>query len=323
MREMSEQERNDNAALHKVSGGSRSTAVLDLAAAWVVRALDRRDVPSVLLRGPALRVHVYRDVEREYGDIDLLVPSDAWSAAVGCVEEDLGFSRVRVNVEPLGHAVVFRNPRGIEVDLHRQVIGATVEDAVTWRVVLERSNKLSLGAIDVRIPDLPTSLVVVALHAAHHGAVKARTLKDLARAIDSADMKSWRAALEVAEQLGARDAFAAGLHLDARGRDLCASLGIDRPRSAAIRLRADSAPRSAWEFAGFLDLSPKEKLAAILKLLFPPRHVLLYRTWAGFFARRSATLALAWPIWWLRLIFQLPRAIRWYRRDRRSHEMIR
>jgi hypothetical protein len=46
---------------------------LDATAAKVVEALERQQIPAILLKGPALTRWLYdRRIERSYGDVDLL-----------------------------------------------------------------------------------------------------------------------------------------------------------------------------------------------------------------------------------------------------------
>jgi putative nucleotidyltransferase-like protein len=87
-------------------------------------AFERRHIPFVVLKGPALAHALYPDPSwRPFGDLDLLVRTPDWRAACS-VLAGLGFRRelpepVAGFDERFGKAATHTGPGGLQVDLHR------------------------------------------------------------------------------------------------------------------------------------------------------------------------------------------------------------
>ena len=82
---------------------------------------------------------------------------------------------------------------------------------------------------DGRDPDEAARCLIVALHAAHHGAAEDAPLYDLERAVAVAGRTSWAKALELARAAGAETAFLIGLALVPSGELLRTDFGLAPP----------------------------------------------------------------------------------------------
>ena len=88
---------------------------------------DRRGVPFVVLKGPALAHSLYPDPSwRPFGDLDLLVRTQDWRTACAILAE-LGFRRELPEPaagfdERFGKAATHMGPDGQQLDLHRALV---------------------------------------------------------------------------------------------------------------------------------------------------------------------------------------------------------
>jgi hypothetical protein len=100
----------------------RQATIWDLERDEVCRLLSRAGVSTVLLKGVALRLTAYHDpVEREFADIDVLVPKEAVSRAVTALE-GRGYvleshDRIELYLEH-HHHLLLTHPRGFVVEVH-------------------------------------------------------------------------------------------------------------------------------------------------------------------------------------------------------------
>lgn len=290
-------------------------AVVDLAGSRVIRLLRAVGVETVLLKGPATRFHLYGSEARSYRDVDLLVSPASWSVAVRAIES-LGRQQPESWADRLSHSLTWHDPYGIGIDLHRRVAGAEVEDHVGWNVLLACTQTTTVASTCVRIPNRAATLAIVALHAAQHGTEKEKPLLDLARALAVADLDAWREALAIADRLGARESFSAGLRLAPDGVQLCQELELEVPTRATVRLRATSTPY-ADAIATLRELSPAARRSVLSGLLVPSVEELRNRPSTRVLARRRATIPLAVCVRWLHLGWKLGGAVRPYLRARR------
>jgi hypothetical protein len=124
-------------------------------------------------------------------------------------------------------------------------------------------------------------------------------IAELDRALAVADDDLWRGAAELARELDATDAFAAGLSLTDAGRRLAARLRLSPTRSAEAALHATTPPPVAL---GFEQLAQADGVRARLeivwrKLVPPPAFI---RRWDPSASEGRAALARAYlrrPIW--------------------------
>lgn len=245
---------------------------VDATTAEVVRGLREEGCPAILLRGPVLRRALYGDgAHRAYVDTDLLVPPRDFARA-GDVLRRLGFSLVFDHgdhawvVEP--HAQEWgRAPHG-HVDLHWHLPGCVVGGDRCWEILRAHTEPIAVLGVEVQAPTHAAIPLIVALHAAHHGTTTPKPLDDLDRALDRLDIETWRAAASLADELGAAEAFAAGVRLLPKGGLLASSLGLTDAVSARRRLMASSQPPVALGLLRILEADGR-RLEAIRDSLFP------------------------------------------------------
>jgi hypothetical protein len=216
--------------------------VVDLVASEVVAALGAREVRSILLKGPSFASWLYRDGGvRPYADVDLLVaPQD-----VTVAEDVLGELGFRHLYDSWPYFL-----RGSDqVDLHCSLKGVEARENLLWQVLTATTEPQEVGGLVMEVLAPPGRALHVALHAAQHGPDWATPMEDLRRALDMLSFYTWEAAADLAEQLVATAAFAAGLRLLPAGEHIADRLSLDRKASAQTVLRSKSPPPLALGFA--------------------------------------------------------------------------
>jgi hypothetical protein len=225
----------------------------DVVAAEVGEAFRTAGVASILLRGPSIARHLYGEGElRPYGDVDLLV-APAVMAQAEQLLADHGFAHSAVlgqrpDDRPAWSRTWQRATDGAEVDLHMTIVGIGAAPNEVWAVLAESVEPVEVARARLDGLNAEATLVVVALHAAHHGTELRQPLVDLARAIERFPTTTWTAAAELADRLAAMPAFAAGLRLLPAGAALAERLGLPDAASAEVVLRAGGAPPMALGF---------------------------------------------------------------------------
>ena len=294
---------------------------VDSATAEVLSAFRAAGVESILLKGASSVRWLYGDGEgRAYGDCDLLLrPGDSETAAEQL--RGLGFFpelEERDMPDWWQHAVTWgRADDRTVIDLHRTLPGVGVDAERLWSTLSAGTETLLVGGFPARVLPIPGRALHLALHAAQHGTRLSVVLADLELAVARADESVWRGAAELAELLGAMDAFAAGLRLVPAGWALAARLDLPFERATHVELRASNAPPSALTIeqlahAGGL----RARLAIVRHKVAPPATYM--RRWSPRAGRNRFWLALAYarrPIWLLR---RTPRALRTWRQGRRA-----
>jgi hypothetical protein len=222
-------------------------ATLDAALGRVARALVEAEVACVLLKGAAVAGWLYGPGEaRRYEDLDLLVAEDNLEPA-GRALGSLGFAP-RVAPEPLlsvnRHHLAWECPAdGVLVELHWTLVGVGQPPGVAWGILSERTDRILVGGVEVRVLSAAARTLHLALHSAQHeGAVG--PLEDLERGIARLEFGVWDAARDLAGRLDAMSAFAAGLRSSPEGAALAVRLGLPAA-SAYWTLRAGGAPAGA------------------------------------------------------------------------------
>jgi hypothetical protein len=293
----------------------------DVVAAEVLAAFADRQISSLLLRGPAFQRWLFSpDEVRGYVDVDLLVcPAD--QARAEPVLRGLGFSPLVEESELRGHrplhATEWMRAEGVSVDVHETVSGADAPPEVVWDALRAHAVVLEVGGVEARIPDAAGVALLVALHAAHHGVGLERCKADLRRALGRLSEQAWRDAAELADQIGATPAFAAGLSVDSRGRELAARLGLPSKRPVDVELRASSPPPLALGLE-WLARTPgvRAKTGLVVRTAFPTPGAM--RAWRSRARRGRRGLAVSYvthPFWLAR---HLPSSALALRRARRA-----
>ena len=289
---------------------------IDLTTAEVVRAMHSAGVRPLLLKGPSFAAWLYAGgAVRPYRDTDLLVaPEDEGPSER--VLASLGFA----SHGPSRHDGVARHHTWLRgravVELHVTLVGVSAPPAVLWRAFSTGSEKLRVGGVDVSIPAEPARALHAALHAAQHGIAFTRGLDDLVRALRIAPPGAWTAAAQMAEQVRATEAFAAGLRLVADGRTLASKLGLDERMTTAVALRAVSASTIAHRLDRLAATPRNRRPAQLVRSVFPNPD---FMRWWSPLARRGwggLALAYAWrPLWG---VLHLPAGLRAWRKAQRT-----
>ena len=293
----------------------------DATAAEVVAAFADRGIPSLLLKGPAIARQLYAvDEVRAYGDVDLLVAPNDRDRAEHALRE-LGFAPLVEEAELRGHrplhATEWVARDGISVDLHVTISGAEARPQRVWDALRPHAVPLELGEAEADALDAVAIALLVALHAAHHGAGYERFRVELGRALDRLSEQRWAEAAALAERIDATPAFAAGLALDPRGAELVATLGLAGQRTVDVTLRASGPPPLALGLE-WLSRTPglRAKAGLVVRTTFPAPGAL--RAWRPRARRGRSSLVLAYathPFW---LAWHLPSSALALRRTRRE-----
>lgn len=223
------------------------TLAVDSVTAQAHAALERAGIRSLLLKGPSFGPWLYGpDSNRAYSDTDLMVaPADFERA--GQALAALGFAQPREIARPdhTDHATVWVRPDGLNVDLHRALIGVRRDPAEAWELLAADTEPIEVSGARLECLGERGRALHVALHAAEHGVAEGKTLEDLRRALERVPPERWAEAAELAEQLDAADGFAAGLRLLPDGVAVADRLGLSERRDVSTALFAESVPYSS------------------------------------------------------------------------------
>jgi hypothetical protein len=125
------------------------------------------------------------------------------------------------------HAHLWTARSRVPIEAHWNLWGA--DPACTWHVLASETELTDVFGEMVEIPNEPARCLIVALHAAHHGAGEAAPLDDLKSAVSVAPRAAWRRCL-LAVATGAEVEFAVGLALVPPGERLRDDLGLRVPQ---------------------------------------------------------------------------------------------
>jgi len=204
------------------------------------------------------------------------------------------------------------------VDLHTTILGVRVPGGDAWAILAAQTDTVSVVGLEVETLSEPARALMLALHAAQHGARSASTLEDLRRAIDLLPPAVWIESASLAARLDATASFAAGLRLLPAGQDLARRLEVPDESPVDVALRATTPPPMAL---GFEWLSQTQGLrnrgALIARKVFPSARFM--RAWSPLAARGplGLVLAYAWrPLW---LLWHTPNALKAWAAARRRN----
>jgi hypothetical protein len=285
------------------------TLRIDAATAEVVGVLRDAGLPSILLKGPSIARWIYEGGSRPYGDCDLLVRRSDLDASERILRT-LGFERGGLYSIPGDwprHAAVYR--RGdVMVDLHRTLLGVAADADRLWEVLAPHREQMRIAGANVDVLDPAGRAFVLALHSAKDGGRDEKPLNDLERALEIVPLELWRAAAEIAAEVGGGEAFAAGLRRCPAGREVSAVLGLSSHLSREIALRQqDPAALSVGVDWLLRSKGSRRKVALVARKVVPPPTFL--REWSPLARRGRWGLALAYlwrPVW---LLWRAPPAV--------------
>jgi hypothetical protein len=258
---------------------------LDATAATLLAAFDRTGVHSLLLKGPVLARVLYEPAEeRTYGDVDILVEPAALERARGtlrrggwvCLREVFG-------VEDIGgglHGEVWFAD-GVMVDLHWQLPGAEAPAQIAWESLYAMHEPIEVAGECVAMPNRAALALHVATHAAQHASMHPRGLRDLELALERWPPDVWVDAADLAHEIGATTAFAAGLQLAPAGQELAGMLNL--PDAAHLGWAPlHEWPRGTYHLRAFINAESFTARTRIVRraLLPPPRWILWEYPWA-------------------------------------------
>lgn len=287
---------------------------VDRVTAEVVGLFEAAGIRTVLMKGPTFRRWLYPDGGRSYTDSDLLVEQRNLDAARSILT-DAGFrlaGKERAFKDPQPGYGWIRESDGAQVDLHESVGGVCADPQALWDAVVAELERMEVGGHTVEVFGLRARLLHVVLHAAHHEEDRPSTHADLDRAIERVDPALWQAALDLARDLDAVEAFRRGLALAERGEEIAARVGLEPwvdPGPTVEQVVARTMPREpvVGGLAWLLKTKGLRKKASLVVYRVFAKESL--RAWTPLATRGwwGLTLArMARPFW---LLAQLPRAV--------------
>lgn len=179
--------------LHQV--GHHLRAVEDLAS--LAGALDERDVPWLLVKGPVLSEVLYERPDlRVYNDLDVVIARRAFPEAIEALRSS-GFELLDRNwdlIQREGRAQLHLALRlGTVADVHHHLLNRAVVRgslSVPMDDLFERARSVTIGSVAVRTLDPVDTLVHLCVHAGLAGAQRLLWLKDVERSV-AADQPAW------------------------------------------------------------------------------------------------------------------------------------
>lgn len=285
-----------------------------------VEHLRERGVTPILLKGPAIATWLYDDgMPRPYRDIDLLVAPAEFEKATAVLAE-LGYTPRLLGAHPseLGAKELdLVGPDNQCLDLHHGLLGASRSSQECWNVLMHHTVTLRLaGRTEVAALDIPARAMHLALHAAQNGPIDSKAVADLERGLVRVGRPTWQEAAALAEQIGASEAFAAGLRLVPAGQVLADELSLTRRMTVELALRSASAPRDSLFFERLSQAHGLRRKAALVARKFVPTDATL-RANSALARRGRLGLLLARAVRSLSLAIRLgPAFLAWYRARR-------
>lgn len=277
---------------------------IDRVSIEVHAALAAAGIPSILLKGPSIAGWLYEaDELRPYGDSDFLVPLPQWDAACA-VLSSLGF---RPQWSDMAHpnlgsysSFAFKRGEHDSVDLHATLSGLRADCDSVWRMLAAAPETQRVLYAELPVLALPARTMHLALHASQHYGHEGTPTKDLARGLELLPVELWRQAMAVAADLDGLEAFASGLRLLPRGREIAAEIGLRDGPSVETRLREASVPLAQSLHALAHTRGVRARAALLLAELFPRPEFMRWWSPLARRGRRGLVAAYLWrPVWLL------------------------
>jgi hypothetical protein len=258
------------------------TARLDEALVEVLDACGTVDVSPLVLKGAALARTLYRSGEsRGYFDVDLLVAPENLSA-VNQVLDGLGYRNITElqgidDVAGILHAQIWARlvPEfgNLSVDLHYRLYGCEAPPPVVWQILSARRMEIEVAGRRVLTLDRPGLALHLALHIAQHGPDDLKAAGDLNRGLERWSPEIWHQAAVLAKELGAAEAFAAGIRLVPGGALIAGQLGLPDADDLLRRIaQRDERPRGTFHLQAFAEARGlRERMSMVRRSLLPAR----------------------------------------------------
>lgn len=259
------------------------TREVDAAAAEVFAAFERAGARALLLKGPALARLLYRPVERRtYVDLDVLIaPADRGAACHALLAAGYVTSADLLGIDDVGQVVHAETWTGIPrsamhevaVDVHYWLPGATIDAEQAWPRLATGHGSIEIGGLSVPVPGRPCLAMHIAMHCAQHGPDYAKGMRDLELALERWDADVWRAACELATDVGAVATFAAGLRLSTAGAELARALELPSSTGSDWEIRNRHArPRGAFHLDALVESrGAGQRISIVRRALIPKR----------------------------------------------------
>ena len=225
----------------------------------IAEALDRADVPWLLVKGPVLaQLYQRRGNVRAFSDLDVLVAptrlADAL-AALSAVGGQLLSRNYHLMRQELPGEVAVVGRHGTVVDLHWSLVNRSAKRSRT-RIptsrLLAAATRRDLGGPVVPVLSEEEALVHVCLHAALAGATRLVWLLDVALSTDN-DRLNWERVVDTARDWGV--GLAVGLVL------MRSNMLLGAPVPASV---VESLTRPGWRWAETAGRATPARLAADL-----------------------------------------------------------
>lgn len=226
--------------IETLRGHERFAVMRHLAKVNALRDLSRLlggiSAPWLTFKGPVLAEHVYRDGNRSYDDLDVLVPPEWFPRVVdlllaeGAHIADRNWPLLRREGRAQLHLVL---PDGTALDLHWHMVNfGSVRRTfqIHGEALHARARTISIGGMEIPTFGTEDAIVQLALHATISGGHKLVWLKDLEQTILH-DPPAWDRVVEIAHAQGTGLAVAASL--SRAGDTLAAPLPRDVLRALA------------------------------------------------------------------------------------------
>jgi len=258
----------------------------------VFQAFARSGVDGLLLKGAALARLLYdAPNQRRYSDLDVLVsPDDLLAARAALVELGYSNASAQVAVDDIGGVIHgeswLATPTGgtypVVVDLHLHLAGANAPAQPAWQALKARSTPIEVAGGRVPSLDRVGSAMHLATHAAQHGQGYVKGCQELVRALDRWPLAVWREAAQLAGEIDATEAFAAGLRLVEPGAKLAETLELPSTSRLDWELRQARRPRGRFHLQAFLQArTVRARTHVVRRALFPhPRWIAHQYPWA-------------------------------------------
>jgi hypothetical protein len=274
--------------------------VVEYASAEAVATLRRAGVRCILIKGPLQqRWLANAGPPRASLDVDLVVARSDFEAAERALAAR-GYSTAPTLPSDPGfeHARVWTAPNRVSIELHWTIVGA--DERRFWDVLAAETETARVAGEPVEIPNEAARCLIVALHAAQHGAGATQTLHDLERALATAGEEAWVHALELAVALEAETPFVAGLDLTTRGQALRRALGLSAPALTDSELLALLTAPTARGFYGLSrHRSVPAKARFLLAKLVPTPGFMRLRYPVARNGTHGLLYAYLYRLWWL------------------------
>jgi hypothetical protein len=145
-------------------------------------------------------------------------------------------------------------------------------------VLDQLTTDMVVGGRTLRVLNEDARATHLALHAAQNGPADTKAVADLERGLTQLTPARWREAARIARELGAEQAFSAGLRVTEAGRAITSTLGLRPPRDVTLLLRAQSAPAEALQIQQFVELgSMRRRAHLVARKLWPTTAYMLRR----------------------------------------------